>query len=195
MRKGLVAKTVLECVCLGRAFTALERWHMFSVVFCQLCNFQIALGDTNCLINTDEQKLLFAFCCSMCGSNRRHSDLLCPAHSCLSCLQCDACPFCFTFGAFVWLAGEVQQAHRAETKGVTAVWSVGFQALGSGEVQVRNSCSSQSGLPWSCTRQLGNRRSFMQLKQGCSSRSNVDWKQNLLLWEAIYSFNGGIIWW
>lgn len=136
---------------------------------------------------------MFAFCCSMCGSNRRHSALLCPAHSCLSCLECSAWPLCFTFGAFVWLAGEVvQQAHLAETKGVTAVWSVGFQAAGPGEV--RNSCSSQLGLPWSCTRQLGNVRCFMQLKQGCSSRSNVDWKLNLLLWEAVYSFNGDIKW-
>lgn len=141
---------------------------------------------------------LFAFYCSMWGSNRRDSALLCPAHSCLSCLECAALPLCFTFGAFVWLAGEVvQQAHLAETKGVTAVWSAGFQVPGPAEVQVRNSCSSLLELPCGAVElhlQLGNVRSFMQLKQGCSLRSNVDWKLNLLLWEAIYSFNGGIKW-
>lgn len=91
---------------------------------------------------------LFAFYCSVWGSNRRDSALLCPAHSCLSCLECAALPLCFTFGVFVWLAGEVvQQAHLAETKGVTAVWSAGFQVPGPAEVQVRNSCSSLLGLP------------------------------------------------
>lgn len=39
MRKGLVTKTVLERVCLGRAFTALEKWDMFSLVFCQQPKF------------------------------------------------------------------------------------------------------------------------------------------------------------
>lgn len=52
MKKGLVTKTLLERVFLGGAFTALERKHMFSFVFCQQHNFQIALGaTTNCLIN------------------------------------------------------------------------------------------------------------------------------------------------
>lgn len=93
---------------------------------------------------------LFAFHCGMCSSSWRDSALLCPAHLCLSCLECDAWPLCFTFGAFVWLAGEVvQQAHLAETKGVTAVWSVGFQVPGPAEVQARKSCSSQLGLPCS----------------------------------------------
>lgn len=53
-------------MCRGRAFTALERWHMFSVVFCQLCNFQIALGDTNYLINNSWAEVIclpFAVAC------------------------------------------------------------------------------------------------------------------------------------
>lgn len=48
----------------------------------------------------------------------------------------------------VLLGGKVvQQAHLAETKDLTAVWSVGFRVPGPGMVQVKNSCNSQSGLP------------------------------------------------
>jgi len=70
----------------------------------------------------------------------------------------------------------VQQAHLAETKDLAAVWSVGFQVPGPGRVQVKDSCSSQSGVPRGAVElqlRLGATSGALKLKRCCCRSSNV----------------------
>lgn len=88
------------------------------------------------------------FIIACCGSNRRSSALLSPAGLNLNCLESDTLPlYPYLCCLCDWVVKWVQQAHLAEIKDLTAVWSVGFQVPGPGRVWVENGCSSQSRLP------------------------------------------------